>query len=66
MTRFAGVSGLAGWQWLFLLEGLPTALLGLVVLMVLKDRIADAHWLNADAEGDIADQPRPRAARHRT
>jgi len=48
MTRFAGVSGLAGWQWLFLLEGLPTALLGLLVLVVLKDRIADAHWLDAD------------------
>lgn len=48
MTRFAGINGLAGWQWLFLLEGLPTAVLGLIVLMVLKDRIADATWLNAE------------------
>jgi D-galactonate transporter len=46
MTRFAGVHGLAGWQWLFLLEGLPTALLGLVVLAMLDDRIANAKWLD--------------------
>src|SRR5258707_695629 len=48
MTRFAGLGGLAGWQWLFLLEGLPTALLGLLVLAVLDDRIATAKWLSAE------------------
>ncbi len=38
-------SGLAGWQWLFLLEGLPTVFLGLLVLAVLPDRPKDAKWL---------------------
>jgi len=38
--------GLAGWQWLFLLEGLPAIVLGLVVLRVLADRPADARWLD--------------------
>ena len=39
--------GLAGWQWLFLLEGLPAIVLGVVVLRVLADRPEDARWLNA-------------------
>ena len=37
--------GLAGWQWLFLLEGLPTVLLGVVTFYYLTDRPAQAGWL---------------------
>jgi D-galactonate transporter len=55
MTRFAGVYGMAGWQWLFLLEGLPTALLGLLVLWMLNDRIANAKWLTADEKALLQD-----------
>jgi ACS family tartrate transporter-like MFS transporter len=40
-----GLYGLAGWQWLFLLEGIPSVLLGLVVLIVLTDRPEHAQWL---------------------
>lgn len=40
--------GLAGWQWLFLLEGLPAVVLGLIVLRYLPDVPADARWLTAD------------------
>ena len=40
---------LAGWQWLFLLEGLPSVLLGILVLRWLTECPADAHWLS-DAE----------------
>jgi sugar phosphate permease len=40
-----GAGGLAGWQWMFLLEGVPAALLGVVVLVVLPDRPADVGWL---------------------
>ena len=40
-----GVGGLAGWQWLFLLEGLPAVVLGLVVLRALPEQPADASWL---------------------
>ena len=40
-----GAAGLAGWQWLFLLEGLPAVVLGIIVLAVLRERPADASWL---------------------
>jgi MFS transporter, ACS family, tartrate transporter len=40
-----GAAGLRGWQWLFLIEGLPAVVLGLVVLMALTDRPKDAVWL---------------------
>jgi ACS family tartrate transporter-like MFS transporter len=41
-----GMGGLKGWQWLFLLEGLPSCLLGFVVLRYMTDRPEKAHWLN--------------------
>lgn len=44
-----GVLHLRGWQWLFLLGGLPCVGLGLIVLRRMDDRIADARWLT-DAE----------------
>jgi ACS family tartrate transporter-like MFS transporter len=40
-----GALGLAGWQWLFLLEGFPAVVLGVVALRVLTDRPEDATWL---------------------
>ncbi|MBI1182061.1 MAG: MFS transporter [Alphaproteobacteria bacterium] len=40
--------GLAGWQWLFILEGVPTVLMGVVVLLVLPDGPGDASWLKSD------------------
>lgn len=40
-----GRLGLAGWQWLFVLEGLPSVLLGFAVLRVLSDTPAQARWL---------------------
>jgi MFS family permease len=49
MTAFDGAHGLAGWQWMFVVEGLPCTLLGLLVFRVLADRPADAAWLS-DAE----------------
>lgn len=41
-----GTAGLAGWQWMFLLEGIPAAVLGVAVLFVLKETPADAPWLS--------------------
>ena len=46
-----GVLGLRGWQWLFILEALPSILLGFAVLRWLPDRPAAAHWL-PEAERD--------------
>lgn len=48
MDHFHGVSGLAGWQWLFLLEGLPTVVVGVAVLFYLNDAPRDARWLADD------------------
>lgn len=38
--------GLAGWQWLFLIEGLPAVIIGLLCLFWLSDRPQDARWLS--------------------
>jgi ACS family tartrate transporter-like MFS transporter len=43
-----GVAGLRGWQWLFLLEGLPSVICGVVVYFVLTDKPAHARWLSDD------------------
>ncbi|HXZ07061.1 MAG TPA: MFS transporter [Paraburkholderia sp.] len=48
MTRLAGTAGLAGWQWMFLAEGLPCVVLGVVTLFVLSDRPSQANWLTDD------------------
>ena len=44
-----GRAGLAGWQWLLLLEGLPSIVLGALVLGYLTDRPEDARWLSPEA-----------------
>lgn len=48
MQSFAGHGGLAGWQWMFLLQGIPTVLLGFLVYVLLNDGIAQAKWLNTE------------------
>ncbi len=49
-----GVMDLKGWQWLFLLEGLPSVLLGIVVWRWLDDKPADARWLNGEEKMALA------------
>lgn len=54
--------GLAGWQWLFIVEGLPAVVLGVVTLFALTDRPRDAKWLTeeerATLERDLASEPK--------
>lgn len=54
MHSFPDVYGLREWQWLFLLEGIPSVLLGFVAFFMLKDRPADATWLTADEKAMVA------------
>lgn len=59
MTTLSGVGGLAGWQWMFLVEGLPCIALGLLTLRVLSDRPADARWLSDDEKRLLARETAP-------
>jgi MFS transporter, ACS family, tartrate transporter len=43
-----GFLGLAGWQWLFIIEGLPAVILGAIVLVFLDNRPDHARWLTQD------------------
>jgi D-galactonate transporter len=52
LSRLSGVSGLAGWQWLYLLEGLPSVVVGLLVLFLLDDGPSKAKWLS-DEEREL-------------
>ena len=45
LQSFAKVGGLAGWQWLFLLEGCPSVVMGVAVLFYLDNGIREAKWL---------------------
>jgi len=50
------VGHLAGWQWLFLIEGLPSVLLGLAVLRYLTDSPDDADWLSKEERGWLSER----------
>ncbi|MBV8417917.1 MAG: MFS transporter [Verrucomicrobia bacterium] len=50
-----GVAGLRGWQMLFLLEGIPSILLGLLIPFLLANRVRSAHWLN-DEEKQLLEE----------
>ena len=49
-----GGLGLAGWQWLFIIEALPAIFLSVVVFFYLTDRPADATWLTSDERSWLA------------
>ncbi|WP_034852539.1 MFS transporter [Inquilinus limosus] len=48
LLEMHGLFGLAGWQWMFLLEALPAVVLGVVVLFHMTDRPEKASWLTAE------------------
>jgi ACS family tartrate transporter-like MFS transporter len=55
LFRLDGVSGLRGWQWIFVAEGVPAVVLGVATLWFLPDRPAEAKWL-APAERECLDR----------
>ena len=58
LLRLDGVKGLAGWQWLFLSEGIPTILLGISVLFLLKNTPDQVHWLKPEEKVWLAEELR--------
>jgi ACS family tartrate transporter-like MFS transporter len=65
ILQLNGVAGLAGWQWLFITEGIPCTILGILMLFMLTDSPASAKWLS-DSERTavlqaVAAEHKPRA-----
>ncbi|MFK4443643.1 ACS family tartrate transporter-like MFS transporter [Caballeronia udeis] len=63
-----GLLGLAGWQWLFIVEGVPAVILGVAVLVMVTDQPKDAAWLTPDERqaitAAVAAETRERAVIH--
>ncbi len=57
MNHFAGVHGWSGWQWMFVIEAVPTVIVGLLVLTYLKDGVHQATWLSDDEKALTAYRP---------
>jgi MFS family permease len=58
LLGFDGSLGLRGWQWVFLVEGIPSVLLGVAALVVLTDYPEHARWLSDEQRGWLADRLR--------
>ncbi len=58
LLNLQGKLGLAGWQWLFLVEGLPAIVLSVAFLVWLPDGPADAKWLTGDERAWVLEQIR--------
>lgn len=56
LAWMGGIGGLAAWRWLFLIEALPSVIIGIAVYMLLDDTPAQASWLDADEKKYISEQ----------
>ncbi|MDU9394164.1 MFS transporter [Pseudomonas sp. zfem002] len=56
LELFHDAAGLRGWQWMFLLEGAPVIVLGLVVLKCLPDSFDSVDWLSTEQKRDLREQ----------
>lgn len=55
LTSFNGVNGWSGWQWVFLLEGIPSVIAGIVTYFYLTDKPEQAEWLTARERAIVRD-----------
>ena len=55
MKWMNGINGWHGWQWLFLVQGLPASVLGIVCFFYLQDKPEQADWLNASEKQVLRD-----------
>jgi D-galactonate transporter len=65
MHSLGGAHGLAGWQWLFVLEGIPTVIVGIVAYFYLDDKVSDARWLSDDEKATIEVDLQSEAGHHK-
>ena len=56
MSVAHGAHGLSGWQWVFLIEGLPTVILGIITFFYLTDHPSQAKWLNTSEKALLAEE----------
>ena len=56
MKYAQGVGGLHGWQWLFIVEGLPATVLGVMAYLYLQDKPEDAKWLTPEERRILRDR----------
>jgi len=54
LKTFDGLNAWHGWQWLFIIEGIPSIVVGILVFLVLDDKVADARWLSAAEKALLA------------
>jgi MFS family permease len=66
MRAFDGAHGLGGWQWLFLIEALPSVLLGFAVLRWLPNTIESAKWLTDDEKKTLRAELVDESAAHKS
>ncbi len=67
LLTLRGTGGLTGWQWLFLVEGLPAVVLGVTTFFYLPDYPSEARWLSEPEQTWLSDTLRAeRAAREHT
>lgn len=53
LMKMDGIGGLHGWQWLFVLEGIPTVLLGVLIFVLLPNSPQTAPWLDAEEAAEL-------------
>jgi len=53
LDAFHGIAGLQGWQWLFVIEGVPSIVLGLIALALLSDGPSTCKWLRPDEKAKV-------------
>ena len=56
LRHFANTKGIAGWQWLFLMEAIPAILLGAVIYLFLDNRVVEAKWLSENERATVASE----------
>jgi MFS family permease len=56
LLQMDGIAGMRGWHWLFILEGLPTVLLGLMCLFFLTNKPEQARWLKEEERTWLANE----------